>query len=755
MHESGNSLPTDAGSGDEAGVACEAPPSSQSAHPWSDPAIEDVLLQCDPGLLEGAEVQEAPLPSGPAYGRESMYVELVQEMICVVLENEAYLFTERECACLSHLLLLSYDARYLFVRLVQRKRAWHRVDRLGYEKEMRSMRDACSELCTPFGIPSSPTEALGSDHDLYRLAMMDTEMEGGVEARLALLTLEELKRLAKKMGIARATTREAMLTNLLAKPTNATLQGWRRQSTAEDALDTPAAHQRLAHELRGMFAGCIRLVPDVCALVDRVALVYHRGKPALGSLLTSAVLARTKKCHFPQYTPRRTPDLFASRPLLLQLEHALQLEATLETHLEALPSTATAAPEGVTCLDTAWPLWGRALAEVRAAFPNGTDPAAYIRMRFHPGWVLTRVLYKGCECLARLGQWQRERTVLEALLSQRYFRRGRRGQWHERLALLCAKPESGRDAADAKRASLAYCKLALADVDTHLVYQSSLQRRMARLEAQLKVPVKERSAASLALRTATTTTVVGTRLSPPAPAKAKAGRSVWRSADASPCTVEELCLEAYARRGYVGYHCEGNIVLFLFTLLMWDILFAPVDGAFETAYQREPLDLPTEVFAVARHERIAQRLADIEANGGLAHLRATDARERPRKTYAVACRWDDYTAAEMEQVAECLGGAALATLCRLLAEEWSIRTSGFPDLCVWRYADKHICFAEVKGPNDRLSEKQKVWIDVLLRAGLSVELALVEEANAPKRRSVSPAKGARPAKGRDGVAPPP
>lgn len=34
---------------------------------------------------------------------------------------------------------------------------------------------------------------------------------------------------------------------------------------------------------------------------------------------------------------------------------------------------------------------------------------------------------------------------------------------------------------------------------------------------------------------------------------------------------------------------------------------------------------------------------------------------------------------------------------------------------------------EVKGPGDKLSETQKVWIDVLLRAGLHVEVSLVRE----------------------------
>ncbi len=62
--------------------------------------------------------------------------------------------------------------------------------------------------------------------------------------------------------------------------------------------------------------------------------------------------------------------------------------------------------------------------------------------------------------------------------------------------------------------------------------------------------------------------------------------------------VEQVALEAYAKEGWKGYHSEGGIVTTIWGLLMWDVIFAPVDGAFETAYQSEPLDLRTDSFAV-------------------------------------------------------------------------------------------------------------------------------------------------------------
>jgi Fanconi-associated nuclease 1 len=45
---------------------------------------------------------------------------------------------------------------------------------------------------------------------------------------------------------------------------------------------------------------------------------------------------------------------------------------------------------------------------------------------------------------------------------------------------------------------------------------------------------------------------------------------------------------------------------------------------------------------------------------------------------------------------------------------------------VWDYSEKIARFVEVKGPGDSLSETQKVWIDVLLSAGIQVEVCKVK-----------------------------
>lgn len=52
------------------------------------------------------------------------------------------------------------------------------------------------------------------------------------------------------------------------------------------------------------------------------------------------------------------------------------------------------------------------------------------------GHVLTRIVCKGTQALGILKEHERELVVLEELLAQRRWRRGRRGRWHERRALI-------------------------------------------------------------------------------------------------------------------------------------------------------------------------------------------------------------------------------------------------------------------------------------------------------------------------------
>ncbi|KAI1304853.1 hypothetical protein EDD11_005055 [Mortierella claussenii] len=100
---------------------------------------------------------------------------------------------------------------------------------------------------------------------------------------------------------------------------------------------------------------------------------------------------------------------------------------------------------------------------------------------------------------------------------------------------------------------------------------------------------------------------------------------------------------------------------------------------------------------------------------------------REKGVYCVGVNWT-FSKDELLEIAECIGGMALAEICKVMAQEHSKRSSGMPDLCCWNYDKKLVKFAEVKGPGDRLSSKQKLWIDLLTSLGIDIELCIVQVA---------------------------
>jgi Fanconi-associated nuclease 1 len=104
-------------------------------------------------------------------------------------------------------------------------------------------------------------------------------------------------------------------------------------------------------------------------------------------------------------------------------------------------------------------------------------------------------------------------------------------------------------------------------------------------------------------------------------------------------------------------------------------------------------------------------------------------------------------------------------LCRVLCEDYAQRGSGVPDLFIWNYAEKHCKFVEIKGPGDRLQENQKVrisfgrqaectifkdvyqlWIDVMQRAEVKVEVCHVEEQGKSTTKTKRQTKGKKRSK---------
>ncbi|KAI6045618.1 hypothetical protein EDC04DRAFT_3104166 [Pisolithus marmoratus] len=776
-------------------------------------------------------------------------------MLNTVLQHEAHLFDDKEIFFFERFANLSYNARFLMVRLLLRKPdTWHRLDSLKYQRDLgghEAIIAAVHEICQNHlrppdavqdnatreiidltlewehsesmesilgcnGTCSSKNHVLGTVPVIKPVVLAEDEDQMELEALLNCLAVNELRPIARQLQLkANGKKQELIASVLRAASSQSTLtfattpnrsHGMKSIALAQTTLPfakpkVKSQVERLRTMVLRILVKCVRVHSAFYALVRRANLVFFRLTQYNPDLLVTALLSRFEKRTYAGYEYARSKDIWKTREALLEYEEALILEGRIDAIIggEVFPdpqthstsrSQTSKASEGVTSSvrkrdyatlvgeDSAFERKPESVRLQRArlakevfenVYPRWQDVLrsktsghrSYGLRRFESGHVLTRIVCKGSCALGTLGEYQRELEVLEALLAQRRWHRGRRGGWHERRALiLSAHFPKSRDTAE--RALIAVID-ALEDPDTHLVYRSKLQRRLRRLEVFLKLPPGDRFTSNVKLQGAEEVIFEATRIrnrtadtgfdrtsqnhsTPPrlnqyferiVPPKAdgssqteeRSGKSRWEGLNGDELTVEALALQRYEQQGYKGVHCETRIIAMIFGLLFWDIIFAPIPGAFETPYQAAPLDIVEDSFFYSRRELMEKRLSEIKDGEAASIIRRVDAMHRTSGTWCVGVQWDLISGEDMLDMVTCIGGEALFTMCRVLCEDYAARRSGGPDLFLWN-AEQRLCkFVEVKGPGDTLRENQKasVWIDVLLRAQVPVEICRIVE----------------------------
>ncbi|KAG9013848.1 hypothetical protein FRB94_004227 [Tulasnella sp. JGI-2019a] len=785
--------------------------------------------------LKENEIVAAPDNEEPRK-RESMYVRMFNEILTTVLAEERFLFTDEEFDFLERYKALPYTARYLLVRLILRKpEKWYRSDSLtgAYKQDIPNINVAINALCR------TPSDGSGGSCSLARkqpeyITIYDSDDEDMLKGRpcivpqsesplileptkeapeatrsipqhfaqddthaslsdiLNCLVLPELKALAKDLKVKIVEMKRAGIIDAL-------IQHAEKQTSFSFFKAKENQTSRLRTMTKKITGRCIRINNSIRQLFLRLNLVFFRSTTLTATLLP-LILSNTRSDNsshrrYPKYTATRTNTIFKSREGLLAYERALEQEKQIDDAL-AGPSRVEGAWKAILILRDAIVRWEELLDEVvDAPTPDSMKPRVGTLERFEEGHVLTRVVYKGAAAYGIVKQWPQEEVILRSLLYQDKWRKGRRGAWYDRLALICMthKDKSQENFEEAWK----IVRTGLDDPHTHLIYIPALEKRMKRIEKRLEMSEEERHQSNLYLKSAKRVKMKGQRIvslplsestpgaraplvAPAGPSTNKGkgkgvppvsgrgsiasfcpiptksvgstskrpgsgeqipgkdnhdtvaqlhltGKSVWKGRDGE-VSVEQLALEHYEGLGFKGFHAEGRIIVHMFTMLFWPVLFdLSIPGTFETAFQTGPLDLVHDTFYSSRTDAIEERLKMIEDGQGLEFIVEVDERERPQRTWAVGVRWDDFSLDDTLEIAEGIGGVGLSVICRLLCEDYGNRGSGVPDLIVWKAGEKKSMFVEVKGPGDSLRENQKVWIDVMIRSGISVELCLVED----------------------------
>ena len=651
--------------------------------------------------------------------------------------------------------------------------------------EQRSLPDCDANNIVHPGEPEAPSEPqlAGS----FTFADGSEDHINSLEEASSLLMLDELKSLAKEAKF-EGKNKADLLKALRRTSSRQSGLGWgglKRSDTEESLVsdcsvaadeygvldDAENVSGRVSnrddHYVKKILANtgqCIRLSSPAHTLFERVHLVFYRSTEWTENSLTTIILARISRRNFPEYLVSRSTNIFTSRSQLLEFEASIRTQFRVDSILEFNGTVRRDGLETVKDIfEQVYPRWKTILVEEQSKEDRVYDSGegAYLR-RFSPAWVYTRIVHKGTYVLGRFKEHEREHRLLSELLEQRLFHAARRGAWYQRKALLeehymyALQPLSGLSEEAQrkhwKKIALHTCEDGLQDRDCHLIYHYDLQKRVKKLEKSLKVPKREHhDFGHVRLAKPEERTVHGIRIEKEqTPARSssrtrrsstdgyigrgKGGKTIWldeREGD-NECSVEEMCLSHYRDLGWKGYHSEGGIVRTLFAYLFFDVLFTYIPNVFQTPYQTCPLDLHTDAFYPSRASEINHRLMEISNGDAETILKNVYENEKGKQTCVVGLHWD-FAIEDLLEIVRCFQGEALATLCKIMAQEYQQRGGGIPDLFLWRIHDGidekgekngkgAVMFAEVKSENDRLSDTQRLWIHVLTGAGISVEL---------------------------------
>ncbi|KAF6176446.1 hypothetical protein GIB67_010083 [Kingdonia uniflora] len=450
---------------------------------------------------------------------------------------------------------------------------------------------------------------------------------------------------------------------------------------------------------------CVRISSTAEFLFWRVQrLFFFNGEQDLSAFL----MVDLGLVKYPSYNCIVSNQLIPDRSDLLAYEEAIEVAQLMDESLDENNTETT-----MRCIE---------ISDVRISSSSGgvsqfsiPECVRTFLSIFSSSLVYSKVVTLGISFLERERRYEDSIRLLKRLL-KRITSDGRRGYWTLRLSI--DLEHIGR-----LNESLSVAEEGLLDLWVRAGAKLALQRRILRLgkpPRRWKIP----SFSESVKRKIKEVHVLGR------PLNCELGvKNRFYGEDGEQCGVEQLALQYYAAEGggWQGVHTESGIWMTIFGLLMWDVIFSDVSDVFLTKFQTAPLDLGTDNFYIARKSLIESHLSKI--HDGMAEEILITSWELHVGTSCRGVNWDRHPLSDLRAAVTCVGGPSLASLCRLLAQDYKSWSSGMPDLLLWRFFGEYkggeAKLVEVKGPKDSLSEQQRAWLLLLMDIGFSTEICKV------------------------------
>ena len=188
--------------------------------------------------------------------------------------------------------------------------------------------------------------------------------------------------------------------------------------------------------------------------------------------------------------------------------------------------------------------------------------------------------------------------------------------------------------------------------------------------------------------------------------------------------VEQTTALALSKDSNVLFYVENCLINTLFGLLFWDVLYAPIPGAFFHPFQAQPADLYRSNFKEQRADLIQECFIRLDNGDYQAAIR-----DRYQEKYGITnsfIHWSVVSNELLEMALEFIPAKHLKKIFERLISDLRNHRSGFPDLIEFNLKDRNYRLIEVKGPGDRLQDNQKLWLDYFVEQEIPSAVCWVE-----------------------------
>jgi hypothetical protein len=175
------------------------------------------------------------------------------------------------------------------------------------------------------------------------------------------------------------------------------------------------------------------------------------------------------------------------------------------------------------------------------------------------------------------------------------------------------------------------------------------------------------------------------------------------------------------------HYVENSLFNGVLGLLIWDVIFAPLAGAFYNPFQYRPSDFYAHDFCTRRSQLLQQAFAGIENNADI--WRIIEPRwQLKHGLMNPLVNWQTLDLELIELALERIEHANWRAIFDRILQDLRNNRSGFPDLVHFPGSGGY-CLIEVKGPGDSLQKNQQRWMQCFQEHGIAHRLDRVSWRN--------------------------